>query len=208
MRIDPEIAERHWEAAAVEQVAERLRSEGYSVKRDGRFSGLRADLVARRGDETIVYEFKSPSEGGEDWARQVTRLREKAVERGARFHLVFVRPPRGHHAEVEGLDLALLSALRTQCPEELNRLPASTTIDDVSDVEIASIEVRRDEVITGGQATVTVALNTDDQARDVEYFPFTFEVVLDREGGVKDIIDLQVDTSAWLSEAAEVETST
>jgi Holliday junction resolvase len=204
MRIEPRIAERHWQAAAVEQVAEQLRAEGYEVRRQARFGDLRADLLARKGSDVLVYEFKSPTEGGDDWAQQVSLLRERAVKRGARFHLVFVRPPRESHIEVEGVEAALREALQKQFPAELDELSGHTMIEDVTGVEIDSIEVRQHETRVEGEATVSVSLNNENETWATESFPFTFDVALDRGGRLARISDLNVDTSSWFGDHGDV----
>ena len=198
MRIDPSIAERHWAEAAVEQVIERLRADGYEVEREASFGGVRADLVARRGGETLVYEFKAPSEGGEGWARAVALLRERAAEQGARFRLVFVRPPREARIEVNGIEAALVEALRGSPPKEFYALSPGANIEAVSDVEIDAIEVRPDRVAVEGEATVTASLSAGAGGTwATDSFPFAFGVVLDREARLKNVTKLEVDTSSW-----------
>jgi Holliday junction resolvase len=197
VRVERQIAERHWESAAAEQLAEQLRAKGYKVQRDGKFAEFRADLVARKGEETIVYEFKSPSEGGEDWSRAVSLLRERAVERGARFRIVFVRPPREARIEVEGIETALKDALREHLPAELDQLSDHTTVDEVADVEIDAIEVRQLETAVHGEATVSVSLKNNKETFASESFPFTFAITLDRDGHLKGISALEMDTSSW-----------
>jgi Predicted pPIWI-associating nuclease len=205
MRIEPRIAERHWEAAAVEQMAERLRAEGYKVQRDVQFEGLRADLVARKGRETVVYEFKSPSTGGEEWSRAVSLLRDRAVEHGARFHIVFVRPPRESQIQIEGIERVLEEALREHFPAELDELSDNTRLEDISRVEINAIEVRQNETVVEGEATVSVSLNNDEETWATEYFPFTFDIVLDRDGKLKEVSALEVDTTSWFGDAEDIE---
>jgi hypothetical protein len=197
MRIEPHIVDRHWAAAAAEQIEETLRAQGYEVKREASFDDLRADLVARKGDEVRVYEFKAPREGGRDWAQQVALLRERAVARGARFYLVFVRPPRANQIEVEHIDAILKEALSAHMPEQLRVLTRNAGVYDVSSVMIGRIEVRPPEIQVGGDATVTVDLGDEDGASN-ESFPFSFDVVLDGEGHLVKVRDVQVDLSSWL----------
>jgi hypothetical protein len=198
MRIEPHIVDRHWEAAAAEQIEETLRAQGYEVKRNGLFDDLRADLVARRGDETLVCEIKSPREGGKAWAREVARLRERAVARGARFHLVFVRPPRESRIEIEGIASILEEALSTHMPDQLRALVGNAANGEVSQVTIDRIEVRPHEMEVGGEATVTVDLRSHEGGFSREDFPFMFEILLDRDGRLTNVVDLQVDLSTLL----------
>lgn len=198
MKIEPHIVDRHWEAAAAEQIEERLRAEGYDVERQALVDDLRADLVARKGDEVRVYEFKAPREVGKDWAREVALLRERAVARGARFYLVFVRPPRENRIEVEGIETILKKAISAHMPDEVRAVAGNAGVWDVSDVMIDRIDVRPPEIEIGGEATVNIDLNFDEDGAANEHFPFSFELVLDAEGRLVRVINVQVDLSTWL----------
>jgi hypothetical protein len=198
MRIEPHIAGRHWEAAAAEQIEETLRAQGYEVKRGARFDDLQADLVARKGDEILIYEFKAPRKGGEDWAQQVALLRERAVAQGARFYLVFVRPPRESRIEIEGIDAILKEALSAHMPRQLRALSRNSGAGDVSQVMIGRIEVRPQEIEVEGEATVAVDLMSNEHSVLNEYFAFTFDIVLDGDGHLTKVVDLEVDLSSLL----------
>ena len=199
MKIEPQILRRHWEAAAVEQVAERLKQEGYSVEREARFADSRADLVARKGDETLVYEFKVPGRKEADWARAAARLREQAIAQGARFRLVLVRPPRETRVEVHGIEAALEEALRAQLPQEFEALSDRTTVDQVTDVMIDVIEVRPNRIVVRGTATARLSLRDEGTNRSSgDDFPFDFKIALDPDGRLRDVLELRADTSSWL----------
>jgi hypothetical protein len=197
MKVDPVIAARHYEAAALEQTVERLRAEGYEVEHPARFEGLGADLVARRGGKTIVYEFVVPgSPGTPGWAEETNALRTLVAERGGRFRLVLVRPPRETRVEVAGLEEALARACEGHAG--LGRLSAGTVVREVGNVALASVQVGRDGTRVSGEATVRVELfDADDESFAEEDFPLEFDLVLDRDGNVASLDRLDVEIPSW-----------
>ncbi len=203
MLIEPEIAARHWEDAAVEQLAKELAEQGYSISKEEQINGYRADLVARKDSETIVYEFKA-GRWSKARAHEVAAFRNHVVrELGAKFRLVVVTPPRQKTIEVADIEDMLAGALRKAAPAELTALYPVTRVEGVSDVEIASISVRPDGVEVEGAGTVRVTLHqgTGDEAPEsAESFSFTFRVVRDPSGGLKEVRSLDVDVADWYSD--------
>jgi len=107
MKIRDDLASKYWLLAAEEEVASSLETEGYSVKRETLFGGIRADLVATRGKELRVYEFKTPSWSPER-TEQAKRLRNHVVhELSGDFRLVWVAPPSEREIEIDDLEIAL-----------------------------------------------------------------------------------------------------
>ncbi|HYD66334.1 hypothetical protein [Azospirillum sp.] len=198
MKIDEQILQRHIEAAAADQLARDLTGKGYAVAQHADFGGLQADLVARKGDEVLVYEFKAPASAKAGWARQMSQLKEQAVRQGARFRLVFVRPPRESRVEIDDIESILEEAIKNDFPDALDQLSAETHVDDVSDVEIESVEIRSGEVAVKGTAMVSLHLNDDDgENLGSDRLPFRFDVVLGPDGKLARTNSIDVETSDW-----------
>lgn len=197
MKIDEQILQRHIEAAAADQLARDLTGKGYSVAQHADFGGLQADLIARKGDEVLVYEFKAPASPKAGWARQMTQLKERAASQGARFKLVFVRPPRESRVEIDAIESILEDAINRFSPPELEGLSAHSRVDEISDVAIDALEMRNGEISVRGTATVSVSLISDGETWTSEYFPFRFDVVLGPDGKLERTNRIDVDTSDW-----------
>jgi hypothetical protein len=197
LKIEPQIMTRHWQQAAADQLTKELVGMGYQVERDARLGDGRADLIARKGDTTVVYEIKTPGPGGEGWGESVIRLREAAIASGARFKIAFVRPPRRAEATVEGIEVVLLTALRADPPFDRHKDEATVRIEDVLDVEIDAIAVRSDGVDVRGNATVSVSLRQGEADCGTDDLPFSFDVTLHRDGSLAAVRDLTVDLSSW-----------
>jgi Holliday junction resolvase len=201
MRLESAQSTRFLELAAVRKVTADMRARGYTVQREARLGRLKADLVARRDGETIVFEFRVPGQGKVEWARRAVQLRDRARAMGAKFRLILVRPPRARHVEVEGIESALEEALRDRMPPALELLSARTRVDDVSDVEIESLVMRGDSTEVSGEGAVTVTLRSGrDDEIDTVALPFAFKALLDRNNKVSELLRVGVDTSMWYGE--------
>lgn len=106
------------EAEILDQLSTRYRSRGYAVDREVLLDGstLRADLVLRRGDETVLVEVQ-PS-GGDRSAAKLKRLAEYAASHGWRFSIVMAR---------DGADLDEVDVLTRD--EVLRRIADARAVD-------------------------------------------------------------------------------
>lgn len=204
MRIEQEILMRHYTDAAIEQVASDYEARGYEVEREASLQDHVADLVVRKGEETILFEFKS---GG--WSDSkidaVQRLRNYAVhELGADFRLVMVNLPAETRIEVENLGHVLFELVIEEA-SLYDELATHTEIDYVSDIEFDLIIVRRDSVELKGSATVSLTLQfgsygdvrRGDGLRVADSFPLGFHILLDRDLRVIEVANLDLDTSSY-----------
>jgi hypothetical protein len=146
---------RYLESAKQAEVAERLRSEGFTVEAEQLLDDVRFDLVARKGSRSIAYEFKAgrfPKSKRAD----LERLQRAAKQAGWEFHVVLVNPPPRVHVEIENLAERLAERLPERLaeqlhehmvngdfPDELDTLSTHTRVDGVSDLEISEIHVGR-----------------------------------------------------------------
>lgn len=199
MKIRDDLASKYWLLAAEEEVASSLETEGYSVKRETLFGGIRADLVATRGKELRVYEFKTPSWSPER-TEQAKRLRNHVVhELSGDFRLVWVAPPSEREIEIDDLEIALCGYLEEHFPNALDVLSDHTRVEEVSDAEVYSVHLQKGRTIVKGQAMTSVELGygsesdqkRGDGLRAMDSFPFSFEVELDSELHIVDVVELQ-----------------
>lgn len=205
MNIRDDIANKYWLLAAQEQTEADLAADGFVVTRDERLGGLQADLVARRGQETVVFEFKSGSTTAAK-TKAIQQLHDYAVHTlGAQFRLVWIAAPRDKIVEVEGLEQKLCDHMIDNLPAELDSLSTHTLVENVSDVLITSVTVRRNSVTISGEGTVEVELSygsAGDAARGdggsfSDSYPFEFNVVLNPVLEIVEILRLDVDTSSF-----------
>jgi hypothetical protein len=191
MGIDREILLRHLSAAYLEQLQKDYSENGYSTSVDQEVSpGIRADFVARKNDEVVVYEIKA---GPLSTAKReaVARLREHIRRAGsnASLQLALITPPPERHIDWDGIGSLILQDFHAQpTPEELDELSTHTTVDEITDIEINSLSVTDENVFVSGTGMVGVELtfgsDSDDRRGDgagwADSYPFTFHLTFSR----------------------------
>jgi hypothetical protein len=197
---DEDISGPFLERAAVEQRAARLEAEGYEVDRDKQEGDLKIDLVARRGDDLVYYEFKLAGAREYDgWAHHLVRLQALARTSGASLKLVMVRPPRQMTIEVDDIEEMLRRELAEHVPSEVADIAGYTKVDDVSGVDLTSIQIDGTEAQVGGEANLGVTLFTGGgETVSSEYFPFSFTATLDlAERTASNVSTSDFDLTSW-----------
>jgi len=152
---------KHLHEAAAEQLEADLRGRGYDVQRGAPIGSavppFRADLLARRGDDAIVYEVKVL---GDRLRGNLTRASEAAREIGAKFHAILVNPQRRVGIEIEGAPDLVLRAFSEASPtplaEAFTRLEGEWHPIRVTDVQLDDIAWRAADVQVSGSAVLTL----------------------------------------------------
>lgn len=206
MRIRQEIAAKHWLDAAIEDIASRYLAQGYAVAKEAPIGNARADLIARKGDELIVMEFKLGN-WSDERTNEVGRLRNEVVHRlGGKFNLVVVTPPKEKHIEIKGIEDILCQIFLTDI-DELHKLASRTHVEAVSDVTITAVDVGPNRMRVEGAGVVLVTLHWDSDAENApddatpetsDSLPFDFAIILDNNLHIIDVERIAVDTSSYL----------
>ncbi|MBU1383537.1 MAG: hypothetical protein KKG14_14780 [Alphaproteobacteria bacterium] len=199
MIVEPRIAAPFLERAAAEQLRDQLTADGYAVSMEEAFGDGRADLIARKGDQTIVFEVKVPGQGRNDgWARSVAALQSEARRQAAEFRLVVVRPPRVTHVEVAGLDDLLLETWTRNLPADLDGVAATTLVEEISEIVVDSLILRDGiaRIEASGEVGVRF-LAGDGEAFSSEAFPFRVRAQLDVATNAMEVEDASFDLSSW-----------
>jgi hypothetical protein len=204
MEIRDEIISKHWLDAAIEEVAVKYRTQGYEVLQEAPIGDTHADLIARKGDELIVVEFKL-GDWSEERSEEVSRIRSEVIHRlGGKFNLVLVSPPKDKIIEIEGIE-DILFELFANDPGDLDQLSTHTHIEEISDVTITSVNIELNKIYIQGSGIVSVDLNwgsdTDRAHEDgitiSDSYPFDFSIVLDGNLKLIEVETLEVDTSSY-----------
>ena len=205
MKIEPRILARHLEAAATEQLASELQSEGYAVERGAAVPAnggeARLDLVARRDGEAAFHEVRVVGQPRDPGAPRLGALAEAAKRNGARFRLILVRPERGTDVSVAGLEEALRQALSGDPTGEFGLL-GGVSVERVDGVEIERIAVRQGgEIDVAGTAVASVSWMAGPPGADPagDQIPFGFRAAVGPGGSVLDDPppEFKLDLSEW-----------
>jgi hypothetical protein len=206
MKISENILMKHLAEATIEQVANDYRKNGYEVVREARLDNIRADLVARKDGELIVFVFKSKKIWGKDRIEEIKKLRNYVVrEHGTGFKLVLVNNPlEGISVKVDDLE-QILRDLVIKNPDLYDEIATHKEVKNVSDVNLNEVTIRKDEVELLGSAVVNMILQygSDEdiaKGRDLsinESFMLDFHILFDRDFEVREIYKFNLDTSDY-----------
>ncbi|NQU05023.1 MAG: hypothetical protein HQ568_02940 [Calditrichaeota bacterium] len=214
MQIDRGILIQHFHQAVSDQVKKDYESKGYSVCAECSLGDYRADLVAKNDHETVVIEIKSGSLSPEK--RELHRnLREYVRSQGDyRFVVIYASPPRDKDIEIDKITEILHDILINDMPNNLDELSTHTSLDEVVldevvDVDLDQIHLKSDNTIrVEGTGTVGVELQfgsgsdnrNDDGHITYATFQMNFSLDLVQSNGnldLKEIIELEIDTTSW-----------
>ena len=204
--ISPGILGKRLHEAAAEQLAADLQGKGYDVQRDAPIGHavppFRADVLARRGGDAIVYEVKVL---GDRLRGNPTRASKAAREIGARFHAVLVNPQRQVGIELEGASDLVLRASGDAGPVPLTaavaQLGGNWRPVRITDVELDDIAWRGGGVQVSGSAVVTLEQPGPEVSQDVPWngdgvhLPLRFTLWLDSKRSFTQPPRLDVDVS-------------
>lgn len=199
MLITPSILTRHLHEAAAEQLAEEYRSLGYEVEAEVSLNGFQADLVARRGNEVIVFEIKTaPLSRGA--AERVSHLKDYVAQTlGGAFRLVLVGVPEPVEVEVEAVEQILEEEAGARVYDQLAGTASHFHSLAVEDVEYESVRIDHGQAELRGSASLwlTAQYGSDgDVVRgdgdEIEmWFSLRFHILLDLNGDVPQLAEVR-----------------
>ena len=191
------------------QYKDELRSQGFTVKSEEKFKSANShtfdvDLYAEKGEDKRIYEFKLI--GGRNYQKgQISKFKELAYEIGAEPIVIYVNPPIEKEIVFDDLDELLTSYFCSEgIPSELDVLSTHTTIDSIDVNDIISAEIKQNEIILSGEATINVDLqdgSDSDQERgdgllSSDSFPMQFTLILDENLNITDA-EYKINTHEW-----------
>lgn len=191
-------------------MADEYRAKGYTVLKEEPIGKYRADLLAQKDDEKIVFEVKV--------GRLLPQQREKIIEIGNyvkergnyKFLVVVATPPKEKIIELKRLEKILFDYFFSNFPHELDELSTHTKIEEVSDIEIDEIYIIEDfQIKARGSGVVSVFcqygsdgdVKRDDGLDFMDNYPFDFDIILEYDDNnrlaICEINKLKIDTSEF-----------
>lgn len=183
MNLDAALLNKAVHDTTVEQIAEQYRRQGYDVVKDETIDdGYVADLVARKANDTVVFEVINRKNRDAD--HRTETIANIVRNNGYRFHVVFAAPPRAKKIEIDNID-ELLNDYFHQTPPDFDSLPGTVNLDEVVDTEIDDISIENDIFHVAGNAAFEVDIEIGDgnsksdfRHPEYKYIPFHFKAVL------------------------------
>jgi len=189
------------EASKVEEIASKLRDEGYDVVLEPTGPDAGFDLIASKDARKLALQVKARSVL-DRYLEEIHRARARARGEGYDFRLVIVSPPQEVRVNIEGLQEEIARCLRENLPRELKALSPDTAVKRVADLEIDEIDVTAEGINVSGLGVVEVEVTPHDNgtgeasAWDTD-FPLRFDLLLDHRLQIQEVHKLQVDTSSF-----------
>jgi len=187
MEISKQLIYKNLHFLAIEQIAEDYKAKGYVVEKEVSIGKYRADLLATKGDEKIIFEVKAGKLTSER-KEQLAKLADYINSLGNyKFKVVVARQPQEKNIQISEFDDLLFDYLLNDLPSELDELSTHTTIETVYDIEIHHLLIHNNnEINVIGQGTIEVELqygSDGDQTRgdghiQSDSFPFDFDLYL------------------------------
>lgn len=210
MEIKKHIIQKHIHDIAIDQLAEEYLEKGYKIFKEEKIGKYRADLIAKKGHEIIVFEVKAGkiTPEGRETVRGISEYIKNMGGNDYKFKLVVATPPREKKILIAEIDEILNRYLEGNPPEKLASLSTDTRVEEVGDVEVDELTIEDDaSVHIKGNGIVVVTLQFASNSRDEiesfshDYIPFDFDLICHFGENHKLILDkvksLDVDTSSF-----------
>ena len=187
--------------AAIVEMTDSYRKQGYEVTTDYKLGDYQVDLYCEKEGIKFAFDFKVRKRLNH---ARIESMRKYAKANGIHFRLVIVRIPVDKHISVEGIEETLEQHFINDMPSDLDSLSTHTRVVEVEQAVLTSIELKSiDEIEISGNSEVVVDLcfDNDDDHCDTESYPFTFKGVWsfndNRELELKELYELRFDTSSY-----------
>jgi Holliday junction resolvase len=207
MEIKKKYYEKYLHDIAIEQIAEEYLQKGYDISKEEHLGEYQPDLVAKKGDETIVIEVKSG---------KMTPDKKEAIKQlgnyvrrhnNFRFLVAIATPPREKKLEISDIEDLLTHEMIENLPDQLKQLSSHSRIEELSDIDIDEIAINGKSIFVKGDGVVSVDIqygsdsdqNSDEGHKTYDSFPFDFELTLQYNDKnkleIKEVNKLEVDIS-------------
>lgn len=210
MEIKKQYLQKYLDKIAIEQIADEYQAKGYSVSKDEKLGkGFPTDLIARKGNETIVIEVKT-GKMSPDKKQNMSDLANYIREQGDyKFLVAVATPPREKKLEISGIEVLLTQIIQNNFPSDLDQLSTRTCLEDITDIDIDEISIDGSAISVSGSGVLNVELhfgsdgrhNEDDGFKTHDSFPFDFKVTLESDAqqnlNIINVDMFKVDTSSY-----------
>lgn len=186
------------EAAKVEELADELQRKGFEIATDPKGLSGGYNLLATRAGRTTAYKVIAGPHLRES-AADIRGLSRRSRDWGYdEFRLVVVNPPRAVSITVQGLDAELFRKLEENLPEELAVLGPHVRLMDVSDLQFDSVAITPEGTRVSGSGHLDASFSGEGKPDGLTWetdLLFSFDLRLDHDGRIAEVIELDVDTT-------------
>lgn len=189
MKIEHKYLMKHLEMAALEQLIDKYKSDGYTHIIQNDTSSFKIDAVFKKGRSVTIVELFSGIRNKDRLAKRLNRIKsyskEKYSEYDVKLEMIPIIPNREIVVNVVGLERALLDVIEKNYIDVLNKMHTSFRLEAVSDIEISKVIIDKIGTNLIGNATIDADLF---YGSDLDFFngqihlwkdsfPFEFDVI-------------------------------
>lgn len=201
---------KHLVKAAIEEVKDDYKEQGYSVKINAQLGDISVDLIASKHNHKIFFEFKAKGLQNRSPSQLLEFQRLVQAKPHAELRFIYVSPPTTIQVEVEDIERKIEDQLMNDLPSELDALSTHTAIDEVSDVEVTTAQLTPGKISLAGHCNVGVTLqygsNSDVDGGEghvsSDSFPAEFELEMNGDLVIQSL-EITIDTSSFYGETEE-----
>jgi hypothetical protein len=186
---------KHLEQACLEDIEKKYSQQNYKVYREyNLIDNVRADIVAIRGNEIIIFEIKHGNMNVEQKER-LYAIKEyvESKSKNVKLEMIFLNLPQSKSIEYDGLSQIIFNDLYNQAmPNELDVLSTHTHLEEITEIEIDSVEIKDESIYIQGNGVIEVSLQfgSDSESRDdddlFDEYPFDFKLQLNKKFEIED----------------------
>lgn len=134
---------------AINKKIKDLIQRGYHVNEEFEIDGVHVDLFAERGNERIIYEFKTKKKSINKTTYE--KLQRIAKNNNAKFKIIYITPPNiSGQIQFDDLEEILMDDLR-------KKSDIVKGIDGVTDIWIDKIDIKRSRIYVSGECLAEVS---------------------------------------------------
>jgi hypothetical protein len=193
--IDKNILMKYLELACFEDIEKKYSQQNYNVYREYKLKdNIYADIVAVKENEMVIFEIRYGNMLKEQ-KKRFYAIKEFVGKqnKNIKFKMIFLNPPQSKIIEFDGLSQIIFDDLYSQAiPDELDALSTHTRLEEITEIEIDSLEIKDEYIYVQGNGVLEVSLQfgSDSESEDDEdYFdeyPFKFKLQLNKEFKIED----------------------
>lgn len=191
MKIEHKYMMKHLERAALEQLVDMYKADGYDIIPPDPTSQIQADAIFKKNQSIKIIEIVGEILNQDELAAKLNAIKSYSKEVYAdydvKLELVPIIPHREIIVSVVGLEQALFDVIENEYLDIFNEICAHFQAESVSDIEISQVIIDEDGTNLIGNGTIDMELQYG-SAADVrndnghvwnESFPFEFDVIFD-----------------------------
>lgn len=183
--------------AVEETLIKRYEKNGYKVSKNYRIDNYIADLFCQNESESIVIEIRGTGMRNKGSIDDIITRKNKMIKKYKyKFKVEYFYIPQEKNIEVDDIENIIFQEIFENMDSYFDQLSTHTVLDEISNVEIYKIDIRKESIDINGTAEVGLELQwgsdadirNDDGANYYKKVEIKFNIILSHDYLVKEFI--------------------